>query len=101
MNSLLFFVRRTPSQVRLIAAESFNLANGTYVQMRKNHTDARDAAYVMDMLQIVAAKMNPHSVTAATLVSASESLLRSAGLSITLLPARGKLPSRILVKDAL
>lgn len=100
MNSLLFFVRRTPTQVRLIAAESFDAATGTYVQMRKNHIDAHDANYVMGLLQSVAALMHPHKVNAASLTLASEALLRRAELEIRLLPATGKLPARILVKGA-
>lgn len=100
MNSILFHVHRTRTQVRLIAVESFDQSNGTYIPLSKRHPDARDANTVMNMLQLAAAKMNPHRVTATNLVAASESLLRSANLAITLLPARGKLPARILVKDA-
>lgn len=100
MNSLLFHVHRTRTQVRLIAVESFNQADGTYIPLNKRHPDAQHANMIMNMLQLVASKMNPHRVDAAKLVEAAEPFMRNSNFAITLLPARGKLPARILVKDA-
>jgi hypothetical protein len=67
MEPIFFFIRRTRTQIRILAAESFG-PNGTYTPLPRRHPQVQEAAHLLDAFTIAARGKHESQLTAQVLI---------------------------------
>ncbi len=99
MEPIFFLFKRTPRQVRLHAAESFNASNGTFKPMSNRHPQAEEAQLVMNALTIAVRDLPVSSMTPDRAVEgAKRYLLPDVTDRLRVIPANSGLPARIVLR---